>query len=209
MTYQIQRMYYKNTNQTRVKLYQERPLREFEVMLDGDLGKLGDFQIEDMAKKELAKEFNPNAELETIRKELDEQKDLANKVFNTIVLNDATDEQKEALLEGKRVWVVGEVYNGGEIIQHKGVLYEVIKYHLSQANGEPGTIGGASLYKLTLNLKLNEVEVISDFVKPTGAHDAYAKGDKVRFEGKIYVSKVDGNAYSPTEAPENWELIEG
>jgi hypothetical protein len=134
---------------------------------------------------------------------------LANKVFNTIVLNDATDEQKEALLEGKRVWVVGEVYNGGEIIQHKGVLYEVIKYHLSQANGEPGTIGGASLYKLTLNLKLNEVEVISDFVKPTGAHDAYAKGDKVRFEGKIYVSKVDGNAYSPTEAPENRELIEG
>ena len=73
MTYEIQRMYYENTNQTRVKLYQERPLREFEVMLDGDLGKLGDFQIEDMAKKELAREFNPAPlikELEQSQEEL-------------------------------------------------------------------------------------------------------------------------------------------
>lgn len=209
MAYKIERIYYEAKNETRVKLEKKEPLRLFEVVIEGDISDIDDSKVEEMAFKILAREFNPNAELETIRKELDEQKDLANKVFNTIVLNDATDEQKEALLEGKRVWAVGEVYNGGEIIQHKGVLYEVIKYHLSQANGEPGTIGGASLYKLTLNLKLNEVEVISDFVKPTGAHDAYAKGDKVRFEGKIYVSKVDGNAYSPTEAPENWELIEG
>ena len=53
MTYEIQRMYYENTNETRVKLYQEQPLREFEVMLDGDLGTLADFQIAEMAKKEL------------------------------------------------------------------------------------------------------------------------------------------------------------
>ena len=45
MTYEIQRMYYENTNQTRVKLYQEQPLREFEVMLDGDLGKLEDLAV--------------------------------------------------------------------------------------------------------------------------------------------------------------------
>lgn len=59
MSYEISRMYYENTNETRVKLYQEQPLRVFEVMLDGDVGKLADFQVAEMAKKELAKEFNP------------------------------------------------------------------------------------------------------------------------------------------------------
>lgn len=213
MTYEIQRMYYENTNQTRVKLYQSQPLREFEVMLDGDLGRLADFQIEEMAKKELAKEFNPAPVIESLRKELNEQKELVNKVINTIILNDATDEQKEALLEGKRVWAPGEWYTGGETIQHKGVLYDVIKSHPSQADWEPGTDGGKTLYKETLNLTIKgedgeDIEVIADFKKPTGAHNAYKKGDKVRFEGKIYKSKVDGNVYSPSEYADNWTLIE-
>ncbi|WP_299032438.1 hypothetical protein [uncultured Anaerococcus sp.] len=84
MTYQIQRMYYKNTNQTRVKLYQERPLREFEVMLDGDLGKLGDFQIEDMAKKELAKEFNPVPVLNELEKMQEDLKNGQDEIMMTL-----------------------------------------------------------------------------------------------------------------------------
>lgn len=56
--YKVDRLYYENTNETRVKLYQEEPLREFEVMLKDDLRGLADFQVEELAKKELAKEFN-------------------------------------------------------------------------------------------------------------------------------------------------------
>ena len=48
---------------------------------------------------------------------------------------------------------------------------------------------------------------VADFVQPTGAHDAYAKGARVRFYGKVYESKVDGNAYSPSAYPPNWRLI--
>lgn len=48
---------------------------------------------------------------------------------------------------------------------------------------------------------------VADFVQPTGAHDAYAKGARVRFDGKVYESKVDGNAYSPSDYPPNWLLI--
>ena len=48
---------------------------------------------------------------------------------------------------------------------------------------------------------------VADFVQPTGAHDAYAKGFRVRFEGKVYESKVDGNVYSPSAYPPNWLLI--
>ena len=48
---------------------------------------------------------------------------------------------------------------------------------------------------------------IKDFVQPTGAHDAYAKGDKVRFNGKVYESVIDNNAYSPSAYPAGWKEI--
>lgn len=48
---------------------------------------------------------------------------------------------------------------------------------------------------------------IPDFVQPTGAHNAYKKGARVRFDGKIYESKVDANIYSPSDYPPNWLLI--
>ena len=44
-----------------------------------------------------------------------------------------------------------------------------------------------------------------EFVQPTGAHDAYNKGDKVTFEGKHYISLIDGNVYSPTAYPAGWQ----
>ena len=52
-----------------------------------------------------------------------------------------------------------------------------------------------------------ETEVVADFKQPTGAHDTYKKGDKVKFNGKIYRSKIDNNAYSPTDYAQGWEEI--
>lgn len=51
-------------------------------------------------------------------------------------------------------------------------------------------------------------ETIADFVQPTGAHDAYNIGDKVRFEGKIYESLINGNTYSPAAYPLGWKEVE-
>lgn len=48
---------------------------------------------------------------------------------------------------------------------------------------------------------------VKDFVQPTGAHDAYNKGDKVVFEGKTYVSAIDGNVWSPLVYPNAWNSI--
>lgn len=50
-------------------------------------------------------------------------------------------------------------------------------------------------------------DTIPDFVQPTGAHDAYKKGDKVKFEGKVYESLIDANAYSPSAYPAGWKEI--
>ena len=54
--------------------------------------------------------------------------------------------------------------------------------------------------------KVEEGAAPAEFVQPTGAHDAYDKDEAVTFEGSVYVSKVDNNAYSPTAYPPNWTL---
>ncbi|MFA7115570.1 MAG: carbohydrate-binding protein [Candidatus Omnitrophota bacterium] len=44
-------------------------------------------------------------------------------------------------------------------------------------------------------------------MQPTGAHDAYQKGDRVLFEGKTYESLIDANVWSPTSYPQGWKEI--
>ena len=36
-----------------------------------------------------------------------------------------------------------------------------------------------------------------EWVQPTGAHDAYAKGSQVTHNGERYVSKIDANVWEP------------
>lgn len=47
-----------------------------------------------------------------------------------------------------------------------------------------------------------------EFAQPTGAHDAYQTGDKVTYNGKHYISTMDGNVWSPDAYPAGWELAE-
>ena len=48
---------------------------------------------------------------------------------------------------------------------------------------------------------------VPDFVQPTGAHDAYNVGDRVKYNGHVYESTMAGNAYSPDAYPQGWKLI--
>ena len=46
--------------------------------------------------------------------------------------------------------------------------------------------------------------------QPTGAHDAYQKGDRVHFpaaDSPVYESLIDANTWSPTGYPAGWLLI--
>lgn len=49
------------------------------------------------------------------------------------------------------------------------------------------------------------------FIQPTGAHDAYLKGEVCLWtDGKVYRSTMEtANAYSPTDYPQGWQEIEG
>ena len=96
----------------------------------------------------------------------------------------------------------GNNYKKDERLQHKNKLYKVLQDHNSQADWIPGK--SPSLY-----VEISDPNIeYPEWKKPTGAHDAYTKGDKITFKGKKYVSLIDANVYSPEEYPTGWELIE-
>lgn len=94
-------------------------------------------------------------------------------------------------------WEPGLSVAVGERYQHLGKLYRVIQAHTTQADWTPDIT--PALFK---EVSLDE---FPEWVQPTGAHDAYNKGDKVTFEGKHYVSLIDGNIWSPAAYPAGWE----
>ena len=51
------------------------------------------------------------------------------------------------------------------------------------------------------------VEEYPEYVQPMGAHDSYKIGDKVTFNGKRYVSLIDGNNWSPSVYPQGWKEV--
>ena len=94
-------------------------------------------------------------------------------------------------------WVIGRAYAVDERLQYNGVLYRVVQAHTSQADWMPD--------KTPALFVIVSLDEWPEFVQPTGAHDAYKKGDKVTFEGKHYISLIDGNVYSPTAYPAGWQ----
>ena len=114
-----------------------------------------------------------------------------------------------------------DAYNLGDIVSYNGKLYKSIinanvwapdvypagweEYTESTGGGDSGETGGGD--SGTTEPETPPTETIPDFVQPTGAHDAYKKGDKVKFEGKIYESLIDANTYSPSAYPAGWKEI--
>lgn len=97
------------------------------------------------------------------------------------------------------VWVqpVGahNAYLAGDEVEHNGRRWA----SLIDANvWEPGVSGW------------REVPTdgsVGEWVPPTGFHDAYRTEDVVSFEGGVYRSLIDGNAWSPRDYPAGWQKI--
>lgn len=51
------------------------------------------------------------------------------------------------------------------------------------------------------------VEEYPLYKQPTGAHDAYNTGDKITYNNKKYVCKMDGCVWSPDTYPQGWEEV--
>ena len=88
-------------------------------------------------------------------------------------------------------WNSGIAYTTGTKIKHEGVLYSVLQDHTSQADWRPDTA-----HSLFAKVLIPDPDIIPDWEQPDST-SAYAKGDKVRFNGKIYISMVDNNVWQP------------
>lgn len=112
-----------------------------------------------------------------------------------------TDEQALEVKDIYDPFEVGRAYKKDEFFTYNGELFKVNQAHTSEAQWVPGETGTESLYtKITLNEAGYPI-----WKQPTGAHDAYNIGDIVEYNGKLYKSKIDGNAYSPDAYPAGWE----
>lgn len=104
-------------------------------------------------------------------------------------------------------WELNKAYAVGDYVTYgvNGVgdpqLYKVAQAHASQADWTPNT--AVSLY-VAIGLDEQGYPVWS---QPTGAHDAYNKGDIVDYNGNLYESLIDGNIYSPESYPAGWKEV--
>lgn len=96
------------------------------------------------------------------------------------------------------MWASSASYSVGDRVQYGGVLYKCVQAHTSQLDWIPSVT--PALWTAVSD------EDFPEWVQPTGAQDAYSKGDKVGYEGKHYQSAVDANVWSPTTY--GWEVIE-
>lgn len=86
-------------------------------------------------------------------------------------------------------WQEGVAYKVGDRIRYNEKLYKCVQAHTSQADWMP-----TATPALWVAISLEEYP---EWVQPTGAHDAYAKGAKVSYEGKKYISTIDANVWAP------------
>lgn len=98
------------------------------------------------------------------------------------------------------VWEEGKAYAVDERISYNDVLYRVVQNHTSQVEWTPD-ITPALYVEVVVSESGYDI-----WVQPTGAHDAYHKGDVVEYNGVLYISLIDGNVYVPDSYPEGWEV---
>ena len=117
-----------------------------------------------------------------------------------------TDEQAMEVATIYPVWETGRAYAVDDIVSYgtnsvgDPQLYRVVQAHTSQADWAPDSV--PALYD-AFGLDDTGYPVWS---QPTGAHDAYNAGDIVSYNGTLYRSLIDGNAWSPDAYPAGWEL---
>lgn len=101
-------------------------------------------------------------------------------------------------------WMADTGYAADQRVRYGGKLYRCVQAHTSQAGWEPDKT--PALW--TEVAKPGEIPV---WRQPTGAQDAYSKGDRVHYpdaDGPVYESTIDGNVWSPEAYPAGWKEID-
>jgi len=88
-------------------------------------------------------------------------------------------------------WRTETSYAVGDRVLYGETLYKCLQAHTSQDTWTPDT--AVSLWAVVL---IPDPEVIPEWVQPEST-SPYMKGDKVKHNGKTWVSDVDNNVWEP------------
>jgi hypothetical protein len=118
------------------------------------------------------------------------------------VIKGVSDDVALLIPEVYPVWSADSVeYKKDDRVTYDGILYKVLTDHTSQASWTP--TDAPSLFVKVLT---SENEIL-DWEQPS-ADNAYMKGDKVKYNGKVYESLIDNNVWAPDAYPQGWKEVE-
>ena len=98
-------------------------------------------------------------------------------------------------------WQTEHEYAVLDRVQYNGILYKCLQAHTAQ-----GTWNPADASSLWAKVLIPDPDVIPEWEQPDSTNP-YKKGDKVRYNGKIYESLIDNNIWSPEAYPAGWKEI--
>lgn len=88
-------------------------------------------------------------------------------------------------------WQEDTAYLVDDRVRYEDILYKCLIAHTSQSDWIPSD--AVSLWTRVL---IPDPDVIPDWVQPDSTNP-YMMGDKVRHNGKVWVSDIDGNVWEP------------
>lgn len=121
--------------------------------------------------------------------------DMLKKINTVWIESNITDEQKQELEELARTNAKAE--NSYAPIQEQiNKIYEKIDNLEARLNKIEGT-----------EEPIETIEEYPEYVQLTGAHDCYNTGDKITYNGKKYVCKINGCVWDPETYPAGWQEV--
>lgn len=102
-----------------------------------------------------------------------------------------TDEQALKSVALYPLWSPSASYAVGERVRYNDTLYKCLQAHDAQDSWNP-----SDAVSLWAEVLIPDPEVIPEWVQPDSTN-AYSKGDKVKHNGKTWISEVDNNVWEP------------
>lgn len=108
-----------------------------------------------------------------------------------------------------KTWVAGTTekpvsYTSGDVRTTGGQPWKCALSHTHRGEDGWDPLSSRTLWS---PYHARKKEYALPYVKPTGAHDAYNKGEWMVFtDGQYYMCKDDGTVHNPNEYPSSWEV---
>lgn len=133
-----------------------------------------------------------------------ELSDMLTKIDTIWIQGQITDEQRTELINLARQNATPE-QSYAPLAQQVDALFENVAEIAAEVESLKSRVTALEGGEVT---PLTPEEEYPEYVQPTGAHDAYNTGDKITYNGKKYVCKMNGCVWTPDAYPAGWQKVE-